>query len=130
MYNEVINTAQAAGANSSRELFEGLLKDEEGHVDFLEAQMHQIEQLGYERYLAQQIEGSGSQLAGRRLPKNRYDSNRRRLARGWPEQFLPCRPAWKSKPQWSTRPRTASPPRRFCWRLTNRPAHRLSVEAV
>ncbi len=114
MYNEVINTAQAAGANSSRELFEGLLKDEEGHVDFLEAQMHQIEQLGYERCLAQQIEASGSQLAGRRLPKNRCDSNRRRLARGWPEQFLPCRPAWKSKPQWSTRPRTASPPRRFC----------------
>jgi bacterioferritin len=57
MYNEAIKTAQAAGDNSSRELFERLLKDEEEHVDFLEAQMHQIEQLGYERYLAQQIEG-------------------------------------------------------------------------
>jgi len=57
MYNEAIKTAQDAGDNSSRELFERLLKDEEEHVDFLEAQMHQIEQLGYERYLAQQIEG-------------------------------------------------------------------------
>jgi bacterioferritin len=57
MYNEAVKTAQAAGDNSSRELFERLLKEEEQHVDFLEAQMHQIEQLGYERYLAQQIEG-------------------------------------------------------------------------
>ena len=32
-----------------------LLKDEEDHVDFLEAQMHQIKELGYERYLAQQM---------------------------------------------------------------------------
>jgi bacterioferritin len=38
-------------------LFERLLKDEEEHVDFLEAQLHQIKQLGYERYLAQQIAG-------------------------------------------------------------------------
>ncbi|MBI4484656.1 MAG: bacterioferritin [Acidobacteria bacterium] len=57
MYNEAIKVAQEAGDNSSRELFERLLKDEEEHVDFLEAQMHLIEQLGYERYLAQQIEG-------------------------------------------------------------------------
>ena len=34
-----------------------LVKDEEGHVDFLEAQVHQIKQLGYERYLTQQIGG-------------------------------------------------------------------------
>lgn len=57
MYNESIKVAQDAGDNTSRELFERLLKDEEEHVDFLEAQLHQIEQLGYERYLAQQIEG-------------------------------------------------------------------------
>ena len=58
MYNEAIKVARDAGDNSSRELFERLLKDEEEHVDFLEAQHHQIEQLGYERYLARQIEGS------------------------------------------------------------------------
>src|SRR5262249_54519638 len=57
MYNDAIKVARDAGDNSSRELFERLLKDEEEHVDFLEAQVHQIKQLGYERYLAQQIEG-------------------------------------------------------------------------
>ncbi len=57
MYNEAVKVARDAGDNTSRELFERLLKDEEAHVDFLEAQMHQVTQLGYERYLAQQIEG-------------------------------------------------------------------------
>lgn len=58
MYNDAVRIARDAGDNTSRELFERLLKDEEEHVDFLEAQMHQIQQLGYERYLAQQIEGA------------------------------------------------------------------------
>jgi bacterioferritin len=58
MYNDAIKIARDAGDNTSRELFERLLKDEEQHVDFLEAQHHQIEQLGYERYLAQQLESS------------------------------------------------------------------------
>jgi len=31
------------------------LKAEEGHVDWLEAQLHQIGEIGYERYLSQQI---------------------------------------------------------------------------
>lgn len=53
MYNEAIKMARGAGDNTSWELFERLLKDEETHVDFLEAQMPQIQQLGYERYLAQ-----------------------------------------------------------------------------
>src|ERR1019366_2505757 len=35
--------------------FERLLKAEEGHVDWLEAQLHQIGEIGYERYLSQQI---------------------------------------------------------------------------
>ncbi len=57
MYNDAIRVARESGDNTSRELFERLLKDEEAHVDFLEMQLHQIQQLGYERYLAQQIEG-------------------------------------------------------------------------
>jgi bacterioferritin len=57
MYNDAVRLARDAGDNSSRELFERLLRDEEEHVDFLEAQVHQIKQLGYERYLSQQIEG-------------------------------------------------------------------------
>jgi bacterioferritin len=55
MYNHGIQTAQQHGDNASRELFERLLKNEEEHVDWLEAQLHQIEELGYERYLSQQI---------------------------------------------------------------------------
>src|SRR5262249_20726903 len=57
MYNDSIKIATDAGDNASRELFEVLLKDEEQHVDFLEAQMHLIREIGYERYLAQQMEG-------------------------------------------------------------------------
>jgi bacterioferritin len=60
MYNESVKAARDAGDNGSADLFERLLKDEEEHVDFLEAQMHQIAQLGYERYLGQQLEGSES----------------------------------------------------------------------
>jgi len=55
MYNRAIGLCREAGDNASRELFERLLKDEEGHVDWLEAQLHQIKELGYERYLSQQI---------------------------------------------------------------------------
>ncbi len=56
MYNRSIELARQEGDNASRELFDKLLRDEEGHVDWLEAQLHQIEEIGYERYLARQIE--------------------------------------------------------------------------
>ena len=55
MYNKAVEISREAGDNASRELFERLLKDEEAHVDWLEAQMHQINEIGYERYLTQQI---------------------------------------------------------------------------
>lgn len=55
MYNSAVRIAQEEGDNASRELFEKLLKDEEEHVDWLEAQLHQMEEMGYERYLSQQI---------------------------------------------------------------------------
>ena len=55
MYNRASQTAREEGDNASRELFERLLKDEEEHVDWLEAQLHQIEEIGYERYLSQQV---------------------------------------------------------------------------
>jgi bacterioferritin len=55
MYNKSIKVARDEGDNASRELFERLLKDEESHVDWLEAQLHQIKEIGYERYLSQQI---------------------------------------------------------------------------
>jgi bacterioferritin len=55
MYNRAIETARQEADNASRELFERLLRDEEEHVDWLEAQVHQMKELGYERYLSQQI---------------------------------------------------------------------------
>jgi bacterioferritin len=55
MYNRSVAIARDAGDSASRELFERLVKDEEEHVDWLEAQAHQIKELGYERYLIQQI---------------------------------------------------------------------------
>jgi bacterioferritin len=58
-YNEAIQVSREAGDNTSRELFERLLKDEEGHVDWLEAQLHLIKEVGYERYLSQQIDEAG-----------------------------------------------------------------------
>jgi bacterioferritin len=59
MYNRFVKLARDEGDNASRELFERLLRDEEGHVDWLEAQAHQIKELGYERYLSQQIRDEG-----------------------------------------------------------------------
>src|SRR5690349_13313785 len=55
MYNRAVEAAREASDNASRELFERLLKDEEEHVDWLEAQLYQIKEIGYERYLSQQI---------------------------------------------------------------------------
>jgi bacterioferritin len=55
LYNNAVKVSRDEGDNASRELFERLLKDEEAHVDWLEAQLHQINELGYERYLSQQI---------------------------------------------------------------------------
>lgn len=53
--NKAISAAVAAGDNGSRELFEKILVDEEHHVDYLEAQLQIIQDIGVENYLAQQI---------------------------------------------------------------------------
>jgi bacterioferritin len=60
MYNRFVQLAREEGDNASRDLFERLLKEEEGHVDWLEAQVYQIQEMGYERYLSQQIRDEGS----------------------------------------------------------------------
>jgi len=57
-YNKSIAICRDLGDNASRELFEKMLHDEEGHVDWLEAQLHQIKEIGYERYLSEQIKES------------------------------------------------------------------------
>ena len=55
MYNRAVTIAREENDNASRELFERFVKDEEVHVDWLEAQVHQIKEIGYERYLTEQI---------------------------------------------------------------------------
>jgi bacterioferritin len=57
MYNQAVKISRDAGDDASRDLFSKLLKDEEEHVDWLEAQVHQIKEMGYERYLSNQTEG-------------------------------------------------------------------------
>jgi bacterioferritin len=53
--NRGINLARDRGDNGSRALLEKILKDEEEAIDWLEAQLHQIKQLGKEHYLAEQL---------------------------------------------------------------------------
>ena len=57
MYNKAIQIARDNADDTSADLFRKLLKDEEEHVDWLEAQHHQIKEIGYERYLSTQVEG-------------------------------------------------------------------------
>ncbi len=54
-YNASARICQEAGDNGSKELFESLLKDEEGHTDFLETELGLIEHTGLQNYLAQQM---------------------------------------------------------------------------
>jgi bacterioferritin len=45
---------------TSANIFESILADEEGHIDYLETQLGLVEQLGESLYLAQLIEQPGS----------------------------------------------------------------------
>jgi bacterioferritin len=53
--NNGIEVCKAAGDNGTRLLLEQILASEEEHVDWLEAQLDLISQVGIENYLAQQI---------------------------------------------------------------------------
>jgi bacterioferritin len=55
-YNQAIRLAVEVGDNGTRELFESILKDEEAHLDWLEAQLDQIQQMGIQNYLVEQID--------------------------------------------------------------------------
>ena len=54
-YNDGIRIAVELGDSGTRELLEAILKDEEAHIDWLEAQLDQIRQTGVQNYLAEQI---------------------------------------------------------------------------
>lgn len=53
-YNDGIRLCVQAGDNGSQELLKAILKDEEDHLDWLEAQRDQIKQMGIQLYLAEQ----------------------------------------------------------------------------
>ena len=53
--NKGIEVCREENDNGTRHLLEGILRNEEEHVDWLEAQLELIDQVGEENYLAQQI---------------------------------------------------------------------------
>jgi bacterioferritin len=55
MYNASIRQAAELGDNGTRELLVSILKDEEAHIDWLEAQVGEIKQMGIQIYLAEQL---------------------------------------------------------------------------
>ena len=53
--NDGIQLCIKMNDGGSRELAEHILVDEEHHIDWLEAQLHAIGEMGYPNYLAQQL---------------------------------------------------------------------------
>jgi bacterioferritin len=56
-FNQSIELCRSLGDHGSRELLEDMLESEEKHVNWLEAQLTLIAQMGEPQYLAQQIHG-------------------------------------------------------------------------
>ncbi len=54
-YNEAVKVCVEARDDGSRTLFEKMIKDEEGHVEYLEAQIHTIHEMGIGNYLSQHL---------------------------------------------------------------------------
>ncbi|CAG0974717.1 bacterioferritin [Myxococcaceae bacterium] len=54
-YNRTIALCSSKGDHGTRELLEDILQGEEHSADWLESQLHIVEEIGKERYLAEQI---------------------------------------------------------------------------
>jgi bacterioferritin len=54
-YNAAIKLAAEVADNATKELLESILKDEDGHVDQIEAQLDQIKHMGLPQYLTNQV---------------------------------------------------------------------------
>jgi bacterioferritin len=54
-YNNSVKICSTESDAGSRELFEHMIKDEERHVDFLEAQLQSIQDLGIANHLTEQM---------------------------------------------------------------------------
>jgi bacterioferritin len=57
LYQEAATYCASVQDYVSRDLFEDLLKDEEGHIDFLETQLGLVEKLGLELYAQHHVGG-------------------------------------------------------------------------
>jgi len=55
-YNDAAKICRAVGDNGSKDLFEKMIGDEERHADFLEQQLHSINEMGIGAYLSQQLQ--------------------------------------------------------------------------
>ncbi|MGA2150837.1 MAG: bacterioferritin [Geobacteraceae bacterium] len=55
-YNESIRLAADVGDNGTRDMLVAILKEEEDHIDNLEAQLDQISQMGIQNYLVEQLD--------------------------------------------------------------------------
>ncbi|MFZ1082843.1 MAG: bacterioferritin [Candidatus Kryptoniota bacterium] len=54
-YNDSIGLAAEKGDNGTRELFKSNLQEEEKDIDWIEAQLDQIKQMGIQNYLSDQL---------------------------------------------------------------------------
>jgi bacterioferritin len=54
-YNEGIKLCSDLDDHGTREMLEDILGDEEGHIDWIEAQLDQISQMGIQVYLVEQV---------------------------------------------------------------------------
>ena len=54
-YNLGVKVCVDMGDDGTREILEGNLRDEEGHLEDVEAQLTQLKQMGLQNYLSAQI---------------------------------------------------------------------------
>jgi bacterioferritin len=54
-YNAAVKLTAELVDNGTHDLLIGILKDEEAHIDWIEAQLDQISQMGIQNYLVEQI---------------------------------------------------------------------------
>jgi bacterioferritin len=55
-YNAGVRTSADEGDNGTKSLLEAILQEEEAHLDFIEAQLDQIGQMGIQNFLVEQID--------------------------------------------------------------------------
>jgi bacterioferritin len=54
-YNKAVKVCSDEADNGTKEFVEATLRDEEAHIDWIEAQLEQIKQMGLQNYLVEQL---------------------------------------------------------------------------